>query len=404
MDGIRPLSIVVFPGKKGLRTRGQTLCWRFCLKTYWGLVLSLCLGPGLALVPTEIASGFGSASESGLQSIPEDYPEDYLQKPIQAPEPVVIDENYQFEYPPHDVLADLPDFCLRYIPWQQPCKPSREWDRKLEQEYWKHLINMDSEGMKQWIRRMQAYTRLSGSPNRFRLQMLSIFGHLHVYSQNNRIIDPFKTGWVLGAFDQIRLAKEGMPRSPNLFAFDYAMQNFTQFALGLTRLGVRSAHKMIELGEIYGDYGLAGPVGAVAHLMGARDKDVVRRGIEIYDDCHDSGLCARETSIAPFQRIGTWITQAEAYAYLGEFEKMDEVFDKTTRLAEQRQWPFRDRIPEIREELIRPGGLVDQWKNQRGTGSIRFPLGVAHKRDACAFCHVGNSVPEWYHLNPDQGI
>ncbi|MCG8420703.1 MAG: hypothetical protein MJE77_22515 [Proteobacteria bacterium] len=322
----------------------------------------------------------------------------YMDNEIQAPEPVLVDHTYVPAYPPSDAVVDVPANCQKlYLHLLFPCRPDSVMELALEREYWSYIALIDSRGMYDWLHKTRNYARFSDTPNAGRIHMLRIFANLHVYADSPWIIDPFRSPYVLGAMESAKKATDLMPRSPNAWAFFWAIRNFTQFALGQKSAGVRSAEHMMDLEWEYGDWGAAGPIGAVAHLMGADDPAVVRRGIEYYDECFDRGVCRRETSIAPFQYLGTLVTQAEAYGFLGEYEKMHDLFDRVGEIAAERNWPFADQVEDLRYDMVRPGGFIEEWQRGRSTGIIRSPRGAAHQREACAFCHAGNYVPEHYY-------
>lgn len=324
--------------------------------------------------------------------------ENYLDRNIQAPEQWVIDDSYQPNFPVTAQKVDLPKGCFGDANLET-CKANRSFDIALEREYWAYVVNQDTLGMHNWLDRMAVYTEFSPSPNRHRLRMLGIFGYLFVYSANGDLINWEKKNLIQSAFDMAGLARRGMPRAPNPYIFSLAMHNFTQFAVGSKWHGIHTADRMFEQGRRYGIKGLAGPVGAVAHLMGTRDKALVRKGIAKYEQCVLEGPCDQRTSVAPFHYLGTWITMAEAYAYLGEFAKMNEMFERTQAEADRLNWPFKNRIQEIKTDLRKKDGLLDEWKNQKGLTTLRYPPGASHRNIACAFCHAGNRIPEWYHLD-----
>ena len=320
---------------------------------------------------------------------------------IQAPTPILVDESYVPQYPPTQQKVEIPLNCLNGIFHRlNPCQENRSLEYKLEKEYWKHIALVDSKGMNQWLEKTYWYLRYSGSSMAGRFHMLRIFGHLHVYSSRDKVLDVSRSPHVLKAMNESNLATQKMPNSPNAWAFYWAIRNFTQFALGLQDEGLKSAAEMVFLEDDYAEWGAAGPIGAVAHLMGAYDKEVVRKGITFYDDCRTRPTCQRETSIAPFQYIGTLVTQAEAYGYLGELDKMEETFQKIKEEAKKRNWPFVNQIDHYKQDLVKPGGLIEKWSREGRNkfGSLRVPLGVAHQRLACAFCHAGNTVPEHYYF------
>ena len=256
---------------------------------------------------------------------------------------------------------------------------------------------MDSKAMKAWLDKTSRYPSLSQTRNSGRLAMLKIFAYLHIYADSPLIVDPIKSPHVLAAFAAALDARAQMPRSPNAQAFYWAMENFTLFTVGAKKRGVEAAEQMIALGEIYGEWGAAGPIGAVAHLMGANDPELVTWGINYYDQCFEDGVCQRATSIAPFQYIGTLITQAEAYAFLGDERSMHRILDEVSHLGVEQGWPFIDHVEDIRHELTKSGGLMELWRSGLSVGALRAPRGVSHKREACAYCHAGNFVPRHYY-------
>ena len=327
---------------------------------------------------------------------------DYRAFPVQAPAQIAVDESYEPTSPISFPVVSLSQACASQGLFPNTlCRPSADFDRALEQEYWRHIALQDSKSMRVWLEKKDHYVWNSRTPNAGRFALLSIFGNLHVYSQTPRIFNVFESPFVLAAYQSADHARSLLPRSPNTQAFYWALRNFTDFALGRNASGLLASQKMIALGTTYGEQGLAGPIGAIAHLMGSKDKTIVRQGIEFFDKCFAGGFCTRETSIAPYHVIGTRITQAEAYAYLGEFTKMDATFSDVEKLARTRKWPLAARIPEIRNDLMKPGGLVENWRDQKGLSGLRSPLGAAHRVEACSWSHIGNTVPVSYQMEPE---
>lgn len=329
---------------------------------------------------------------------------DYRKFEIQAPEKQFVDASYITTNPLKTPIVTLPMQCLsRFIVPNALCKSDAGTDLALEKEYWRYIATEDTIGMQKWLHKKAVYLWNSKSPNAGRFEMLSIFGNLQVYSKNPEIFNLLSSPSVLSAFSSSINANKILPRSPNAQAFQWALVNFTDFALGLENSALKAAQKMIDLKQIYGDHGLAGPIGAVAHLMGAKNKLIVQQGVDYFNQCFDQGYCKLETSIAPFQVIGTRITQAEAYAYLGDIDAMDRSFQDAQTLANERNWPLKHMISEWRNDVIKTGGLRDQWKSaEKKLGGIRQPLGVAHRITACAMCHIGNSVPDYYHIETEK--
>ena len=330
---------------------------------------------------------------------------DYRETKLQSPKKVWIDANFYARKVKKKYSLNVPSTCLRKnkLP-KKVCQGNHSYDRRLEQYYWHIIETRDSIAMASWLKIVSSYLfNTPKNPNRGRLKMLSIFGNLHAYSLKPKVFNIMKSPHIMGAYAAGRETIRLLPRSPNAQVFPLAVNNFTQFALGLKSRGLDSANKMLEFESMYQDEGLAGPVGAVAHLMGHADKKVVAYGIKSYDACYQRGLCAKQTSIAPFQVIGSLITQAEALGYLGDIKAMHQKLDEVESLAQTRKWPFIGEIPEIRKDLIMPGGLLDQWQDRNQKNGIRVPLGAGHRTTACSYCHVGNHIPKWYHI-PHQQI
>ena len=77
---------------------------------------------------------------------------------------------------------------------------------------------------------------------------------------------------------------------------------------------------------------------------------------------------------------------------------MDASFAEARRLSVERHWPMANRIDVYQTDLTKKGGLIEAWKTQSGPGGLRFPLGAAHRIEACAMCHIGNTVPIHYQI------
>lgn len=325
---------------------------------------------------------------------------DYRNYDVQSPEPAWIDDTYFPTNPQSFPDVALTEPCKQRLPHPaHSCVYSPDFDLALEQEYWKHISLQEPVAMENWLKKKDLYVWNSKTPNAGRFEILSIFGNLMIYSAQPKIYNLLKSPFVAKSYQSADRALNLLPRSPNAQAFYWALRNFTDFALGLIEPGLSAADKMIALSKNYGVHGLAGPVGAAAHLMGSNDPKIVLSGIQLFDRCLRDQICNHETSIAPFQILGTRIAQAEAYAFLNDIKKMDESFDEARKLARKRHWPLATRLPEIRLDLIRKGGLMDQWKVQKQVaGGLRFPLGAAHRIEACSMCHIGNTVPLNYQI------
>lgn len=327
--------------------------------------------------------------------------EDYRNWKVQAPKKVWVEAPYTVRTLQPLMDIEIPLGC--YFPALIPnllCRGNKDMEWSLEKEYWSIIAHEDSDQMARWLIKIESYLSHNRmSPNYGRLRILTIFGNLHVYSKKPNIFNILESPYVVAAFLSAKDSVARLPRSPNAWAFFWAIKNFTEFSLGLQSQGLESAQKMIDLGTEYGRDGVAGPVGAVAHLMGSANPETVRKGIENYDACFTAGICDAQTSIAPFQIVGTLITQAEGLAFLGEFEDMDRKLLQARLLAEEQHWPFLNRLDQIEEELKSPGGLIDQWQGRAAASGIRTPLGAGHRTSACAYCHVGNLVPEHYYID-----
>ena len=67
------------------------------------------------------------------------------------------------------------------------------------------------------------------------------------------------------------------------------------------------------------------------------------------------------------------------------------------QISKNQSWPFERQVEQMRKELTRPDGLVQKWQEGKTLGAFRWPLGPAHQPVACAYCHVGASVPKHYY-------
>ena len=237
---------------------------------------------------------------------------DYRSLDIQAPLDVTVSSEYVPTLPESFPIVTLPENCQsKFSRSNKTCVYAPEFDLALEQEYWRHVALQDTENMARWVRKKELYIARSQSPNEGRFAMLGIFAHLQIYSKDTKIFDLPNSPRVIKAFQSASKAKELLPRSPNTQAFYWAMRNFRDFALGLNNSGLRAAQHMMDLELTYGERGLAGPVGAVAHLMGSKDKSIVKQGIEEYDSCYDTGICNRDTVVAPYHSFRKFFNESK---------------------------------------------------------------------------------------------
>ena len=321
---------------------------------------------------------------------------EYLEDDIQAPQPTLLNDSAQPQMPTTMPVAAVPPACLGGLgAIGKDCQADNYLEWQLEKQYWYLIGSVDTDGMKAWLRKTNSYVDRSNTPQRGRLEMLQVFGNLFTYAGGN-MFNPLRSPLVGRALEASNKSTEAIPRSPNAWAFYYAIRNFIQFALGWTEQGMESIASMMMLQDRYGSWGLAGPLGAVVHLMGAHDPELVRLGIKFYQDCLQTD-CEKRTSIAPYQKLGALMTQAEAHAYLGDLDAMETDLQTAEKIATAQNWPYKDEIPKVRTILTAENGLIEAWKQGKRLGAFRWPLGPAHQPIACAYCHAGADVPKHYY-------
>jgi hypothetical protein len=228
--------------------------------------------------------------------------------------------------------------------------------------------------------------------------MLASFGEVMIF-RSYSLVEPYGLVHASKALALIERSHAISDQVPSSISMQNFLKAFINYALNRTEAGDRNIEGLINLPEIFADYGSEGVLVGAFGLMSLRDKKKVQRGLDILDDCKNPH-CSRTTSISPYKMVGNTIAMAEAEAYLGREEKARQLIQDTLVWARERYYPqvLLENLSKMEDELFDPiTGLAKKWQNEKGLGAIRLPLGPSQSMYSCASCHAGNEVPENYY-------
>ena len=78
--------------------------------------------------------------------------------------------------------------------------------------------------------------------------------------------------------------------------------------------------------------------------------------------------------------------------------KLEAVFADFKRLAVLREWPYVKDLDSIEDALLnRKSKYNFELKSNSSIGLVRLPLGQSQGHKACAYCHVGADIPDYYY-------
>lgn len=105
------------------------------------------------------------------------------------------------------------------------------------------------------------------------------------------------------------------------------------------------------------------------------------------------------TAIAPFKKIGSLLSIAEAYGKVGNLNKMERVLKSLRMEAKRLNYPYMQHIERVESSL--KGGdsglgipdMLKTWKNPQHSkdilGAVQFPLPMSGRSGNCVSCHYG---------------
>jgi hypothetical protein len=183
-----------------------------------------------------------------------------------------------------------------------------------------------------------------------------------------------------GAEDVLALMPDYEPGF--VFAHNNIAMRALVFGAGADQLDEALEHLalMVNL-EFAGSLNTEGRAAAAFTYGMIYDEDSVRFAIDLNEDCA-TAICNWTSRIAPFKPIGQLMMEAELHAVLGDYAKMNELLDVAEAHARERNWPFIERIAELRSDL--PSRSYEQ-----GLGFTRAPMPLYSNRVNCSNCHIG---------------
>lgn len=217
-----------------------------------------------------------------------------------GPEPVP--PNYEVTtYPVKVNKVNLPYACqFQAFSLFFKCHRSMQTELALEKEFWAYIQNINTNGMRNLIDRINSYVKRSNTQYKGRLTRLMAFGHVMV-SQENPGLSINKIPTLIAAKVLGEKSNFYQTNNVNTLSVNGFTDSLINYALNLRNQGDRVVEGLIGLNNYeHGDYGLeAEIVGAMAYTY-TTDKERIERGLSILNDCEDYN-CIRTTALAPFK-------------------------------------------------------------------------------------------------------
>ena len=329
---------------------------------------------------------------------------------IDGPTPIEFawnegEPNIELNYPDNAPPEFPGTTSIKAVPLTETCLQDSSCFLALEREYWQYIARADVDGMNEWILRVKPeLPNIKNLEHQGRLSMLTAFGHV----QWSRRADNVYMGIpdLLHAKTLVESSLSLLPHSTSAQSLNLFIDGFQSFGFKQIPAAEAAIEKLTSMMTTYGDKGSEGPDVAAFALVYTTDIAKVKRGIEMLKGC--PLFCYRTTSLAPFKKIVNLMVLAEGYSFLIDKDassaktqhqqNLDATLAEMRDLAEEQDWPYINQLTEIENKLKDSSSeLRTGWRETFPLGEVRLPLGPSQGRYACAFCHVGGSVPEHYY-------
>ena len=275
---------------------------------------------------------------------------------------------------------------IRIVPEARVLDPAAwgpELDLALEAEYWDHIVNSDHEGYDVWHAKIEAYLAANAEAEP-RLELLRVAGA--VFRLSSFLGETEGRDWTSFPYVETALFESAgltakLPDHEPAHVFQLNNAAMGALLLGQRERALDALEAMLRLEVRTVVPNTEGPAAASFTYGMIDDPEMLRFAIDLCEDCRTQ-ICNWTSRLAPFKPIGQRMMLAELHAVAGDLDSMERVLDEAEALARERDWPFRDRIPDLRRELpTRTYGP--------GLGALRSPLPVYANRVNCSGCHVG---------------
>ncbi len=280
---------------------------------------------------------------------------------------------------------------------EDPAQWDDELDLDIETEFWDLIGNSDHDRYPDWHRKVKAY--LEANPDahpRIALYVSAgaVFTLTQLFQSDDIAADlPRFAEFIDDATAGAQApASQLTDREPAL-VFYHNNQAMLAFLLRSDAdLGICHLEKLRNLEDNPDFLGTEGRAAAPFTYAMVNDEAHVDYAIRMMEDC-DNWICMWTSKIAPFKPIGQLVTLAEFHAVKAamattdsartqQLAKMNELLDRAAALGEERNYPFMDRIEQIRTEL--PTRTYTD-----GMGLGRAPMPIYSNETNCGSCHIG---------------
>ena len=268
---------------------------------------------------------------------------------------------------------------------------------QLERRFWAYIGAADLGGIKSWIDKVEPRVdEIRNDYHRSRVQMLLAFA----YIQWSR-----RTGVLQASLDLLK-AQIIVNRATEHLTHSHNAQSLSSFIYLFEALSMSYVSAAEEKIKYMNSLGTEGPDTAAFALLYTSDEKMVERGIKILEGCPE--ICFKTTTLAPYKELVNMLALMEAYAFLlsrghrsdhDEIRgKLEAVFADFKRLAVLREWPYVKDLDSIEDALLnRKSKYNFELKSNSSIGLVRLPLGQSQGHKACAYCHVGADIPDYYY-------
>jgi hypothetical protein len=301
-------------------------------------------------------------------------------------------------YPVKVNKVNLPYACqLQAFSYLFTCHRSMQTELALEKEFWAYIQNINTNGMRNLVGRINSYVKRSNTQYKGRLIRLMAFGNVMVSQETPGIsldkIPTLLTAKVLGEKSNFYQGNNVNALSLNGFT-----DSLINYALKLRKQGDKVAEGLISLNnDEHGEYGLeAEIVGAMAYTY-TTDKNRIEKGLSILNNCEDYN-CIRTTALAPFKEVGVMVTIAEGLVALDRFDEAQDILSKALNFSEKNNMPMAllTQLKQANNEILN-GNYANESIKLKGIGAYRLPAGPSQSSVACALCHSGAQVSDHFY-------
>lgn len=286
---------------------------------------------------------------------------------------------------------------------EDPDEWGPELDLALEAEFWDLIGNSAHDAYPAWHDKAKAYVAVNANADP-RIAMLVSAGAVFSLTR----LFQGEVGTDLGEFTQFiedattgsRAAVEPLTDHEPAVVFFHNNQAMLAFLLNSDAdLGICHLEKLRNLEDSHPDFfGTEGRAASPFTYGMVNDEAYVDYAITLMERC-DNWICNWTSKLAPFKPIGQLMTLAEFHAVKAEmtedpsiraasYEEMNRLLDRATELGEARDYPFVDRIEDLRTELPRR-------TYSQGVGMGRSPMPIYSNETNCSNCHIGG-IPGRY--------